>query len=122
MSDFSFIDEAVATVTNPLVAPLMSFANDFWWPLWCVLCFLGFLLTLAPWQLPTEHNSFQAIAHFLRRSILYIALFAIALFPCIYFLFDITFNKTIANSDQFFVSWFLTSFDKFKFYIFVFTY
>ncbi len=117
MSDLSFIDEAVATVTNPLVAPLMSFANDFWWPLWCVLCFLGFLLTLAPWQLPTEHNSFQAIAHFLRRSILYIALFAIALFPCIYFLFDITFNKTIANSDQFFVSWFLTSFDKFKFYI-----
>lgn len=117
MSDFRFIDEAVATVTNPLVAPLMSFANDYWWPLWCVLFFLGFLLTLAPWQLPTEHNSFQAVAHVVRRSILYVGFIAIALFPFVYFVFDITFNKSIHDSDQFFINWFLKSFNQFKYYI-----
>ncbi|HMX99479.1 MAG TPA: type IV secretion system DNA-binding domain-containing protein [Agitococcus sp.] len=117
MSDFSFIDEAVAAVTNPLVVPLMSFANDYWWPLWCVLFFIGFLLTLAPWQLPTEHNSFQAVAHVVRRSIFYVGFVAIALFPFIYYVFDITFNKSIQNSNQFFINWFLKSFNQYKYYI-----
>ena len=96
------------------VSPLMTFA---WWPLWCVLFFLGFLLTLAPWQLPTEHNSFQSIAHFIRRSIFYISFISIALLSFIYFLFDITFSKVIPDSNTFFLNWFLKSLNTFKWYV-----
>ena len=117
MSDFRFIDNAVSSATHPLVGPLMTFANDYWWPLWCVLFFLGFLLTLAPWQLPTEHNSFQSIAHFIRRSIFYISFISIALLSFIYFLFDITFSKVIPDSNTFFLNWFLKSLNTFKWYV-----
>ena len=117
MSDFRFIDDAVSSAIHPLVGPLMTFANNYWWPLWCVLFFFGFLLTLAPWQLPTEHNSLQSIAHFIRRSIFYISFISIALLSFIYLLFDITFSKVIPDSNLFFLNWFLKSLNVFKWYV-----
>ena len=117
MGDFKFVDDAVSLATTPLVGPMMTFANEYWWPIWCVLFFLGFLLTLAPWQLPTEHNSFQTISHVIRRSILYIAFGLFALILLIYFLFDITFSGVIKNRDAYFLNWFFNSFNTYKWYI-----
>lgn len=86
---------------------LMEWTNDFWWPVWAGIIFIGCLISMAPLSTHHEQPFYQIIFVWVRRVILWLGVILIALPFVMLYLYDMTMQNQLADSQQAWLSWFL---------------
>ena len=86
---------------------LMEWTNTYWWPIWAGLIFIGCLIGMAPLKTHHEQPFHQLIFVYVRKAILWSSGILIILPFIMLYLYDMTMQKQLADSQQAFLKWFI---------------
>ena len=86
---------------------MMGWTNDYWWPVLAGMIFVGCLIGMAPLSTHHEQPFHQIVFVWIRKTILWAGLIMIALPFIMLYLYDMTMQNQLADSQQVWLNWFL---------------
>src|SRR5690606_27708918 len=86
---------------------MMGWTNDYWWPVLAGMIFVGCLIGMAPLSTHHEQPFHQIVFVWIRKTILWAGLIMIALPFIMLYLYDMTMQNQLADSQQVWLNWFV---------------
>lgn len=86
---------------------MMEWTNDYWWPVWAGIVFIGCLISMAPLSTHHEQPFHQIVFVWIRKTILWLGAILLLLPFIMLYLYDMTTQKQLADSQQVWLQWFL---------------
>ncbi|HGS4617195.1 TPA: TraM recognition domain-containing protein [Vibrio cholerae] len=86
---------------------LMEWSNDYWWPVLAGMIFIGCLIGMSPLSTHHEQPFHQILFVWIRKTILWLGVGLFILPFVMLYLYDMTMQNQLADSQQAWLSWFI---------------